>query len=107
MATTQLHTNKNECMANSDDTKTGFLQSFDDAGDPPNPFGELGLHLFPSELLEITYEVLIGACQSSGADRPLTYISSSERTVERSQTRSKSARRSNISLLGKLAMGIN
>ncbi|CAI9759005.1 unnamed protein product [Fraxinus pennsylvanica] len=91
MATTQLRTNKNEYLANSDDTEIGFLQPFDDAGDPPNPFGELGLDLSQSELRETAYEVLIGACRSSGAGRPLTYISNSERTTERSQSMTSSS----------------
>ncbi|KAL2479849.1 Protein of unknown function (DUF810) [Abeliophyllum distichum] len=91
MTTTHLRTSKNEYMSDSDDTEIGFLQSFDDARDPPNPFGELGLDLSSSELRETAYEVLIGACRSSGAGRPLTYISNSERTAERSQSMTSSS----------------
>ncbi|KAL3532512.1 hypothetical protein ACH5RR_006033 [Cinchona calisaya] len=60
----------------------------------PNPFGELGLHFTESELRETAYEILIGACRSSGASRPLTYVSNSERIAERSQSMSPSLQRS-------------
>ncbi|KAL3535701.1 hypothetical protein ACH5RR_004162 [Cinchona calisaya] len=62
--------------------------------DLPNPFGELGIHLTRSELRETAYEILIGACRSSGASRPLTYVSNSDRTTERSQSMSPSLQRS-------------
>lgn len=47
--------------------------------DLPNPFGELGPNLSDSELRETVYEILVGACRSSGA-KPLTYIPQSEKT---------------------------
>ncbi|KAM1046947.1 hypothetical protein TB2_025905 [Malus domestica] len=45
----------------------------------PNPFGELGPTLSDSELRETVYEILVGACRSSGP-KPLTYIPQSEKT---------------------------
>ncbi|XP_022882466.1 uncharacterized protein LOC111399403 [Olea europaea var. sylvestris] len=91
MTTIHLRTSKNKYMADSDEYGIGNFQSFDNTGDVPNPFGELGLDLSPSELRETAYEVLIGACRSSGAGRPLTYISSSERTTERLQSMTSSS----------------
>lgn len=41
------------------------------------PFGELRVDISPSELRETAYEILIGACRSSGSGRRLTYVSSS------------------------------
>ncbi|XWS17318.1 hypothetical protein CRYUN_Cryun33cG0057000 [Craigia yunnanensis] len=46
------------------------------------PFGELATNLSDSELRETAYEILLGACRSSGG-KPLTYISQSERISER------------------------
>ncbi|CAI9782543.1 unnamed protein product [Fraxinus pennsylvanica] len=91
MATIHLRTSKNEYIADSDDNEIGIFQFFDDTGDIPNPFGDLGLDLSPSELRETAYEVLIGSCRSSGAGRPLTYISSSVRATERSQPMTSSS----------------
>lgn len=49
-----------------------------------NPFGEMGHGLSESELRETCYEILIGACRSSGGTRPLTYASSSvKKNVEK------------------------
>ncbi|BFG17351.1 hypothetical protein CerSpe_036250 [Prunus speciosa] len=47
--------------------------------DLPNPFGELGPNLSDKELRETVYEILVGACRSSGA-KPLTYIPQFEKT---------------------------
>ncbi|XP_015898517.3 protein unc-13 homolog [Ziziphus jujuba] len=47
--------------------------------DVPSPFGDLGLNISNSELRETAYEILVGACRSSGG-KPLTYIPQSERT---------------------------
>ncbi|KAL5572593.1 hypothetical protein UlMin_022190 [Ulmus minor] len=47
--------------------------------DLPSPFGELGLRISESELRETAYEILVGACRSTGS-KPLTYIPQSERT---------------------------
>lgn len=58
----------------------------DQLEDLPNPFGELGIHITEPELRETAYEILIGACRSSGSSRPLTYVSNSERKMERSQS---------------------
>ncbi|XP_028075149.1 protein unc-13 homolog isoform X1 [Camellia sinensis] len=57
-----------------------------------NPFGQLGVDLSDSELREMAYEVLVGACRSTGG-KPLTYISQSQRTaaVERSSSLSLSS----------------
>ncbi|POO00847.1 hypothetical protein TorRG33x02_034780 [Trema orientale] len=44
-----------------------------------SPFGELGLDLSDSELRETAYEILVGACRSTGG-KPLTYIPQSEKT---------------------------
>lgn len=49
-----------------------------------DPFGELGVDLSPSELRETAYEILVGACRSSGSGKRLTYVSSSN-SKERSQ----------------------
>ncbi|XP_042031678.1 protein unc-13 homolog [Salvia splendens] len=49
-----------------------------------DPFGELGLDISPSELREIAYEILVGACRSSTSGKRLTYVSSSN-SKERSQ----------------------
>lgn len=48
------------------------------------PFDELGVDLSPSELRETAYEILVGACRSSGSGKRLTYVSSSN-SKERSQ----------------------
>ncbi|KAI5320368.1 hypothetical protein L3X38_040076 [Prunus dulcis] len=53
--------------------------------DLPNPFGELGPNLSDSELRETVYEILVGACRSSGA-KPLTYIPQSEKTDRSDRT---------------------
>lgn len=47
-----------------------------------SPFGELATNLSDSELRETAYEILVGACRSSGG-KPLTYISQSEKNSER------------------------
>lgn len=47
-----------------------------------NPFGELGVDISPSELRETAYEILVGACRSSGSGRRLTYVSSSNRAQQ-------------------------
>ncbi|KAH6798599.1 elongation factor Ts [Perilla frutescens var. frutescens] len=52
-----------------------------------DPFGQLGADLSPSELRETAYEILVGACRSSGSGRRLTYVSSSN-SKERSQQQS-------------------
>ena len=49
----------------------------------PSPFGDLGLQLSESELRVTAYEILIGSCRSTGG-KPLTYISQSEKGVDRS-----------------------
>ncbi|XP_022754985.1 uncharacterized protein LOC111303174 [Durio zibethinus] len=49
------------------------------------PFGELATNLSESELRETAYEILVGACRSSGG-KPLTFISQSERNSERTPT---------------------
>ncbi|KGN56167.1 protein unc-13 homolog [Cucumis sativus] len=49
----------------------------------PSPFGDLGLQLSETELRVTAYEILIGSCRSTGS-KPLTYISQSERGVDRS-----------------------
>ncbi|CAI9100420.1 OLC1v1037423C1 [Oldenlandia corymbosa var. corymbosa] len=80
-----------------------------DGGDLPNPFGQLGLHFSESELRETAYEILIGACRSSGASRPLTYVSNSMRTTERSLSMSPSLQRSVTSVAAskvKKALGL-
>ncbi|XVE98107.1 hypothetical protein REPUB_Repub03eG0076800 [Reevesia pubescens] len=46
------------------------------------PFGELATNLSDSELRETAYEILVGACRSSGG-KPLTYLSQSGRNSER------------------------
>ncbi|KAG8367359.1 hypothetical protein BUALT_Bualt16G0063900 [Buddleja alternifolia] len=48
----------------------------------PPPFGELGVELSPSEIRETAYEILIGACRSSGSGRPLTYVSNSNSNLK-------------------------
>lgn len=52
-----------------------------------DPFGELCVDLSPSELRETAYEILVGACRSSGSGRRLTFVSSSN-SRERSQQQS-------------------
>ncbi|KAL0337369.1 UNVERIFIED_CONTAM: protein unc-13 [Sesamum calycinum] len=49
-----------------------------------DPFGKLGVDLSPSELQETAYEILVGACRSTGSGRRLTYVSNSS-SKERSQ----------------------
>lgn len=46
------------------------------------PFGELATNLSDSELRETAYEILVGACRSSGV-KPLTFISHSEKNSGR------------------------
>ncbi|GFQ08780.1 hypothetical protein PHJA_003022000 [Phtheirospermum japonicum] len=41
------------------------------------PFGKLRVDLSPRELRETAYEILIGACRSSGSAKRLTYVSNS------------------------------
>ncbi|CAN6680976.1 unnamed protein product [Malus baccata var. baccata] len=45
----------------------------------PNPFGELGPTLSDSELRETVYQILVGACRSSGP-KPPTYVPQSEKS---------------------------
>ncbi|XP_039023868.1 protein unc-13 homolog [Hibiscus syriacus] len=47
-----------------------------------SPFGELATNLSETELRETAYEILVGACRTTGG-KPLTYISQSERNSER------------------------
>ncbi|KAM6583241.1 hypothetical protein CsatB_010243 [Cannabis sativa] len=44
-----------------------------------SPFGQLGIDISDSDLRETAYEILVGACRSTGG-KPLTYISQSEKT---------------------------
>ena len=46
------------------------------------PFGELATNLSDTELRETGYEILVGACRTTGG-KPLTYIPQSERNSER------------------------
>ncbi|KAK8602263.1 hypothetical protein V6N13_058091 [Hibiscus sabdariffa] len=46
------------------------------------PFGELATNLSESELRETAYEILVGACRTTGG-KPLTYISQTERNSDR------------------------
>ncbi|KAL2229011.1 UNVERIFIED_CONTAM: Protein unc-13 [Sesamum indicum] len=48
------------------------------------PFGKLGVDLSPLELRETAYEILVGACRSTGSGRRLTYVSNSS-SKEKSQ----------------------
>ncbi|RXH74612.1 hypothetical protein DVH24_029333 [Malus domestica] len=45
----------------------------------PNPFGELGPTLSDSELRETVYQILVGACRSSGP-KQLTYVPQPEKS---------------------------
>ncbi|RAL49237.1 hypothetical protein DM860_018035 [Cuscuta australis] len=56
----------------------------------PNPFGELGVGLTGTDLRETAYEIVIGACRSSGSGRPLKYVSNSadRNGLERSESMS-------------------
>lgn len=45
---------------------------------PGAPFGDAASNFSESELRETAYEILVGACRSSGP-KPLTFISQSER----------------------------
>ncbi|XP_027070822.1 protein unc-13 homolog [Coffea arabica] len=97
--TTTLAKSKTHFETNKDDTKMVLQYSNPTSKIPPleelpNPFGQLSLHLTQSELRENAYEILIGASRSSGASRPLTYVSNSERTMERSRSTSASLQRS-------------
>ncbi|KAE8688448.1 pentatricopeptide repeat-containing protein [Hibiscus syriacus] len=53
------------------------------------PFGELATNLSESELRETAYEILVGACRTTGG-KPLTYISQSERNSDRTAAPSPS-----------------
>ncbi|KAM0974703.1 hypothetical protein ACFX2C_017848 [Malus domestica] len=57
----------------------------------PNPFGELGPTLSDSELRETVYQILVGACRSSGP-KQLTYVPQPEKS-DRSALTSASGRR--------------
>ena len=56
-----------------------------------DPFGELGVDISPSELREIAYEILVGACRSSASGKRLTYVSSSNSKERSQQPQQKSA----------------
>ncbi|RDX63097.1 hypothetical protein CR513_58515, partial [Mucuna pruriens] len=60
--------------------------------DLPSPFGDPGPNFPESELRETAYEILVGACRSSGP-KPLTFISQSERG-DRDRTPAPSLHRS-------------
>ncbi|KAL2321318.1 hypothetical protein Fmac_030287 [Flemingia macrophylla] len=60
--------------------------------DLPSPFGDPDPNFDPSELRETAYEILVGACRSSGP-KPLTFISQSERG-DRDRTAAPSLHRS-------------
>ncbi|CAH9057054.1 unnamed protein product [Cuscuta epithymum] len=61
----------------------------------PNPFGDLGAGLTDSELRETAYEIVIGACRSSGTGRPLKYVSGADRNgFQRSDSMSSFSSRS-------------
>ncbi|KAL7093654.1 hypothetical protein ACP275_11G052500 [Erythranthe tilingii] len=49
------------------------------------PFGVLGVDLSPRDLRETAYEILVGACRSSGSGRRLTYVSNSNSRDRSSQ----------------------
>ncbi|KAM5547604.1 protein unc-13 [Rosa sericea] len=57
--------------------------------DLPNPFGDMGPHLSDSDLRETVYEILVGACRSSGP-KPLTYTPQSEKITDRNSQSSSS-----------------
>ncbi|GER28811.1 hypothetical protein STAS_04633 [Striga asiatica] len=54
------------------------------------PFGKLRVDLSPWELRETAYEILIGACRSSGSTKRLKYVSNSTNSRERSSQLSSS-----------------
>ncbi|KDP33727.1 hypothetical protein JCGZ_07298 [Jatropha curcas] len=58
--------------------------------DLQSPFSDAAPNLSDSELRESAYEILIGACRTSGT-RPLTYISQSERTSDKASAPSTAA----------------
>lgn len=64
----------------------------------PSPFGELGLIFTSPELRETAYEILVASCRSAGSGKPLTFVSTSERSFsgrgERGLTSSPSLQRS-------------
>ncbi|GAV87548.1 DUF810 domain-containing protein [Cephalotus follicularis] len=62
-------------MPNTTTTTTRAIYPIEDL---PSPFGGPAPSLTDSELRETAYEILVGACRSTG-NRPLTYISQSER----------------------------
>lgn len=75
-------------------------------GLPKNPFGQLGLPLSDFDLRETAYDILVAVCRSSGASRPLTYVSSSNgRNTERSLSNSPSMASSAASKV-KRALGL-
>ncbi|KAM7277016.1 hypothetical protein ACFE04_018882 [Oxalis oulophora] len=51
--------------------------------DLPSPFADTPSNLSDSELRETAYEVLIGACRSSGSGRPLTFNSAKNSGIDR------------------------
>ncbi|KAL4284140.1 hypothetical protein GQ457_16G002860 [Hibiscus cannabinus] len=61
------------------------------------PFGELATNLSETELRETAYEILVGACRTTGG-KPLTYISQSERNSERTAAQTPSLTSSASSL---------
>ncbi|KAK8597705.1 hypothetical protein V6N13_095105 [Hibiscus sabdariffa] len=61
------------------------------------PFGELATNLSETELRETAYEILVGACRTTGG-KPLTYISQSERNSERTVAQTPSLTSSASSL---------
>lgn len=61
----------------------------------PSPFAQLGVQFTDSELRETAYEIVIGACRSSGSGRPLKFVSNSERNgLDRSDSISSSSSQS-------------
>lgn len=72
--------------------------------DLPNPFGDLSPYLSDSDLRETVYEILVGACRSSGP-KPLTYTPQSEKTDRNSQSSLSSLQRS-LTSSAKKALGL-
>lgn len=72
--------------------------------DLPNPFGDLSSYLSDSDLRETVYEILVGACRSSGP-KPLTYTPQSEKTDRNIQSSLSSLQRS-LTSSAKKAVGL-
>lgn len=93
-AQAQFRMHSNQETQNMVPSKHSRLPLLSNDAHIPSPFGQLAVEFTDSELRETAYEIVVGACRSSGSGRPLKFVSNSERSDSTSSSSSQSLQKS-------------